>query len=206
MRSPITLWRFMNIARPGPAGRACPGSRRGSPTLPTSCSSAARRVSSTCSAGSPRLAGGAAASSATCSRWVDERPRPARRAPAGARPGPRSGRPPGGALVGVEPLVGPCSACSSVTPARMRVEPSEQPIANPWPCSLSAAWRRRAVLAVSADVCDDELVAADPVGAAAVADRDRRAGGPAGSAARRRRDGRSVVVGLEAVEVEDRRR
>ena len=35
---------------------------------------------------------------------------------------------PGGEFVGVEPLVGAWSACSSVIPARMRVEPREQPM------------------------------------------------------------------------------
>ena len=204
MRSPITLCRFMNISSAGSSGPALSRISAGIATLPTSCSSAARRVSSTCSAGSPSSEAVRAASDATCSRWATSASScsasTCRSASRTSRPRCRVMR----ALVGVQVLVGLVERLlerdagedarraaraadreSVALLAQRLLGDAEQ---------LFAALDRRD---------DDELVAADAVGTAAVADGDSQL---AGQAAQQRVAGgmaERVVVGLESVEVED---
>ena len=135
------------------------------------------------------------ASSATWPRCATSDRRRAPRAPAGARPWRRfrRARSPRRALVGVEALVGDVQRLlerDAREDARAAARAADR-------IARAALAERRPGRAAS--ICsplgvgrdDHELVAADPVGAAAIADDALRAGSPGARAAHRRRDGRT---------------
>ena len=204
MRSPISLWRCMNQRSAASSGPGLSRIAAGIADLPTSCSSAASRVSSTCVGERPRLDRSARRELGDVPEVGDEilvlLCEHLQQRVLGVRPAPPRLR----ALVGVEALIGDVQGLLEREPAqdaRRAARAADREAGALFAqCGLRGGQER---LAVVGGRRDDELVAADAVGisAAATAAASLRAEASEQGVAGGMSEG--VVVGLEAVEIED---
>ena len=204
--SPITVWRRMNASSSASSGPGLERIASGIATLPTSCSSAARATVSRVSASSPIAVASARDSSATARVWASSSGSRSPITRSSTSPLWRAGRVRAALLLGVHAAVGELQrglgvrrVAGQLDDADRRVDPEALALLAQ---RLAGAHERGGGALGGHEHA--ELVAAHPERAA---DALHRAGQPAAEVLDQHVAGdvaEDVVVGLEAVEVEQR--